>query len=397
MRISRLASQLRLSVTLALDAQAKALAAGGRDVVNMAVGEPDFPAPEVVRAAAVRKIESGDVRYTQAAGTLSLRAAVASHLSATRGVPYGPDEVTICHSAKHALSGAILALIEPGDEVLIPLPAWVSYVEIVRIAGGVPVEVPPAPGCRPDIERLAEAVTPRTRAMLLNSPCNPSGYVQTPEEVAALAELAERHDLAIVSDEIYRRLVFEDPPWTSPVSLGDAVRARTVIIDGASKCFAMTGYRIGFAAGPKELAAAIARLHSQMTGAPNTVSQSAFEAALIEEPPEVAAMTAEFASRRELLLEGLGELGLETPRPRGAFYAFPSVAPFLDERGSAGLCADLLEAQALALVPGSAFGVDDHVRLSYALSPDRITEALRRLGAFLGTRRSRSPDQRGPM
>jgi aspartate aminotransferase len=389
MRLSQRARGIPLSITLALDARAKALAAAGADVVNMSVGEPDFEAPAVAREAAAARALKGPVRYTPAAGAPELRRAVAAWLTRSRGFACAPEETVICHSTKHALSGAVLSLIDPGDEVLLFDPAWVSYVEIVRVAGGVPVSVAPRADLGPDFARIRAALTPRTRALLLNTPCNPSGYVWTPAEVRELAALAVEHDLWILSDEIYQRLIYEGEPHLSPAACGDAARARTVVLDGASKAFAMTGYRIGFAAGPRPLVEAIAALHSQLTGAPNTLSQTAFRAALEApggEPPEVALMTAEFDRRRRFLLEGLAALGLPTPHPRGAFYAFPDVSPWLDERGSVGFCSDLLESRQLALVPGAAFGLDRHVRLSYATSVDQIGEAVKRLGEFLRTR-----------
>ena len=377
---------IAFSATLALDARAKELRARGIDVVSMAVGEPDFDAPEVVQRGAVAAVRSGAVRYTPVAGTPSLRAAIARHLAATRGVPWTPDEITVCHSAKHALSGTLLTLLEPGDEVLILLPAWNSYVEQVRFAGGVPVDVAARADCGPDFEALRVAIGPRTTGVMLNSPSNPSGYVWSEDEVRALVAIAEEHELWILSDEIYRRLVYEGEPNFSPASVSEAARARTIIVDGASKAFAMTGYRIGFLAAPREVAAGVARLHSQLTGCPNAVSQAAFEAALDAEPPEVAAMTTEFDQRRHMLIDGLAALGLETPWPRGAFYAFPNVAQYLDERGSTGFSEDLLEDQALALVPGAVFGMDEHVRLSYATSKADIETALERLGTFLRNR-----------
>jgi aspartate aminotransferase len=383
MRLNARVDAIALSTTLALDARAKELAASGRDVINMAVGEPDANAPEAVQAAAERAVRGGKVRYTPAEGTLSLRKAIAAHVSATRGVPFTPAEIAVCHSAKHALSGALLSLIEAGDEVLLLLPAWVSYVEIVKYAGGVPVEVRPRADLGPDLAAIERAITKKTRGILLNSPNNPSGYVMSEGEVRALAALAEKHDLWIVTDEIYRRLVYEGAPNFSPVSISPAVRARTVIVDGASKAFAMTGYRIGYVAGPVELAAAVGRLNSQLTGCPNAISQAAFEAALVSEPPEVARMCGEFQARRNLIVAGLRKLGLDTPEPRGAFYAFPNVKPYLDERGSDGFCEDLLEQQNLAVVPGSAFGADDYVRFSYATSMPVIEKALQRFGAFL--------------
>lgn len=388
MRPNQRVQELTLSTTLALDARAKELAAQGRDVINMAVGEPDFAAPEVVQSAAVTSVRGGKVRYTPAEGTASLRKAIAQHLTDTRGVAFTPAEITVCHSAKHALSGACLTLIEPGDEVLVLSPAWVSYVEIVKFAQGVPVAVPPRADLGPDVARIRAAITKRTRGILINSPCNPSGYVMTSAEVRSIAAIAEEHDLWIVSDEIYRRLVYEGEPNVSPVQVSPRVRARTVIVDGASKAYAMTGYRIGFCAAPKDIAAGVAKLHSQLTGCPNAVSQAAYEAALLAEPREVAEMCAQFDRRRRVLVQGLQSIGLETPWPRGAFYAFPNVAAMLDERGSSGFSEDLLEEENLAVVPGSAFGVDDSIRLSYATSLDVIERALERLARFVAARRS---------
>jgi aspartate aminotransferase len=390
MRINARVQAIAMSKTLALDARAKALMAAGRDVINMSVGEPDADAPEVVQAAAERAVRSGKVRYTPAEGTASLRKAIAAHVSATRGVPFTPAEITVCHSAKHALSGACLSLVHPGDEVLLLLPAWVSYVEIVKYAGGVPVSVPCRPDLGPDLDAIERAITKKTRGILINSPCNPSGYVMSEGEVRAIGALAQARDLWIVSDEIYRRLVFEGASNFSPASISSELRARTVVVDGASKSFAMTGYRIGYVAAPADLAGAVGRLHSQLTGCPNAISQAAFEAALLAEPQEVALMCQQFALRRDLLVQGLRELGLETPWPRGAFYAFPSVAPWIDARGSDGFCEDLLEQADLAVVPGSAFGVDDHVRLSCATTIPLIERALERLGGFLA-RRPRRP------
>jgi aspartate/methionine/tyrosine aminotransferase len=263
------------------------------------------------------------------------------------------------------------------------LPAWVSYVEIVRFAGGVPVSIPSRGDLGPDLDAIARAITPRTKGILINSPCNPSGYVMTEAEVRALGALAQRHDLWIISDEIYRRLIYEGERDFSPVQISPELRERTVIIDGASKALAMTGYRIGYVAAPRVIAAAVGKLHSQLTGAPNYISQTAFEAGLVQEPPEVTKMCAEFDRRRQRIVSGLRALGLETPMPRGAFYAFPSVAPYLDGRGSTGFCEDLLEQENLAVVPGSAFGVDQHIRFSYATSLEVIEKALLRLEDFL--------------
>ncbi|MHC4262449.1 MAG: pyridoxal phosphate-dependent aminotransferase [Planctomycetota bacterium] len=384
MQISERAQGVALSITLALDARAKELAAGGRDVINMAVGEPDFPAPAAARAAAVAKVESQDVRYTPAAGAPDLRTAIATHLTTTRGLAFEATQTVVCHSGKHALSGALAALGDPGCEVLIPTPGWVSYVEIAKVVGQVPVEIPGRADCGPDLDALEAAVTPRSRIVLINSPCNPSGYVWSRAELERLLDIAERHGLWIVSDEIYRRLVYGEREFVSPVSLGPRGARHTVIVDGASKTFAMTGYRIGFAAGPPEVAAAIGRLHSQLTGSPNAVSQAAYRAVLENEPPEVEAMVERYRSRRDLLVGGLRDLGFELPTPHGAFYAFPDVGARLDgANDSTGFCERLLEEQGVVLVPGVAFGAPRHVRFSYAIDEGRIREALARLGRFL--------------
>jgi aspartate aminotransferase len=316
---------------------------------------------------------------------------LAEHLSHTRGVNFTAEEITVCHSCKHALSGAVLSLVEPGDEVLLLLPAWVSYTEIVRISGAVPVDVPARSDCGPDFTALENAITPRTRGLLLNSPNNPTGYVWTRSEIEELGRIAERHDLWIISDEIYRRLIYEGEAHTSPVSISPALRARTVIVDGASKTYAMTGYRIGFVAARKEIASGVERLHSHLTGCPNAISQDAYQAGLVAEPIEIVKMAEEFDRRRKFLLGELKAMGLRTPWPRGAFYAFPDVSQYLDSRGSAGFCEDLLEQQGVALVPGSAFGVDTHVRLSYALSYEKIEIATQRLRAFLAQHTAARP------
>lgn len=379
------ADAVSLSLTLALAARAKELAAAGRDVVNMAVGEPDFSAPPEVTAAAVAKAQSGDVRYTPAAGTPALRQSIARHLSQTRGVEFTPDQVVVCHSAKHALSTAALAQLSDGDEVLMPLPAWVSYMEIVKLAGARPVEVPGAPDGSPDLDALESAFSERTRAVWINSPSNPSGYVWSRAELERLAAFCAEHELWLVSDEIYRRLTYGEREFLSPSSLGDAARDVTLVVDGASKTFAMTGYRIGFAAGPVRVVQAMARLNSQLTGSPNAISQAAYGAALDCEPPAVAEMVEVYRQRRNLLVAGLRSMGLATPMPHGAFYVFPDLSGHLGGKGDATeLCAELLEREALVVVPGAAFGVPHHIRLSYALNIPQLEQALERLARFLG-------------
>ncbi len=388
MKLSQRVSNLKGSVTLALAASAKEMAASGRDVINMAVGEPDFDAPRRAREAGIAAINSGAVKYTPAAGLNSLRQAVADHLRETRGVAYGVENVVICHSAKHALSHTLLALVDPGDEVLLLDPAWSSYHAQVELVGGVAVHVPPKQDgtCAPDLEAIRAAVTERTGGLMFNSPSNPSGYVWSRSEIEELAAICEEHDLWMISDEIYGRLVFDDAEHVSPTSISEAMKERTILVDGASKVFAMTGYRMGYLAANADVARTVGDLQSQLSGCPNYISQRAFEACLIEEPEEVKDMIATFDRRRRVVIEGLDRMGLKGPQPKGAFYAFPDLHHRFDERGSSGFCADLLEAEALATVPGTAFSAPRHIRLSYALSEDRLVEALDRLERFLSDR-----------
>ncbi|MEM9380027.1 MAG: pyridoxal phosphate-dependent aminotransferase [Planctomycetota bacterium] len=388
MNLSQRVSRLSGSATLALASKAREMAAAGRDVVNMAVGEPDFDAPSRAREAAHAAIDSGKVKYTPAAGLASLRQAIAGRLREERGIATAPEEVVVCHSAKHALSHALLALVDPGDEVLLPTPAWGSYDEQVRIAGGSPVQVPPRPdgSCAPDLDAIEAAVGPRTRGLMLNTPSNPSGYVWTADEIAALCDLVQRHDLWLLSDEIYGRLVFDGAEHVSPAAASDEMRARTIVVDGASKVFAMTGYRMGFLAARSDVAKSVADLQSQVSGCPNYVSQRAYEACLVEEPAEVAEMIHTFDARRRIVVDALERMALPGPVPRGAFYAFPDLSARFGEGGCDAFCAELLEEEAVAAVPGSVFGAPDHVRLSYAVSEERLTEALTRLQRFLAKR-----------
>lgn len=384
MRPSPRVASIPGSAVLELHAQAKALAAEGHDVVNMSVGEPDFDAPAAVRETAKATVDSGQVRYTPFAGTPFLRNALARHLSETRGVPFTPEQITVCHSAKHALSGTLLTLLEPGQGVLLPRPSWVSYEQQIRFAGGEPHWVESRKDHGPDFDALEAACGGSVVGVMVNTPSNPSGYVWSASEMERLCDLARRRDLWILSDEIYRRLVYEGEANPSPTQFGADARSRTIVVDGASKTFAMTGYRIGFAAGPEDVVSGIARLHSHLTGSPNTISQAAYAAALLEEPAEVRTMVEAFDERRRFLVNALGELGLDPPWPRGAFYALCDIGSYTGGRGTFDFCRRLLETEKLAVVPGEAFGLPHHIRLSYALGMDRIREAIERLRRFLG-------------
>lgn len=386
MRFSPRVVDIPASLNLALNTRAQALHAEHGDVVNMSVGEPDFDAPASVQEAARAFVGSGAVRYTAAAGTPTLRSAIARHLVATRGVDYAPADITVCHSAKHAIAGAVMALCSDGDEVLLPAPAWLSYEEQIKFSGARAVWVGGRPDGGPHFAALRAAITPRTRGVFVNSPNNPSGYVWTADEMEAVVELAVEHDLWILSDEIYRRMVYDGVEVPSPAAVSNEGRARTILVDGASKAYAMTGYRIGFLAGPTQLAAAVARLHSHLTGSPNAISQAAYEFALATEPPEVERMVATYDERRRFLVPALNELGLATPMPQGAYYALSDVSPWLDARGIFGFCEDLLEEERLAVVPGPVFGVEGRIRLCFGRPIEDCRAAVERLERFLARR-----------
>ena len=383
MKENRRAQALPGSATLQLAARAKELAAQGQPVISMAVGEPDFNAPLAAQSAAQAAISSGQVRYTPAAGLWDLRETIARHVEQTRGYAVDPNRVVVGHSCKHMLAATFDVLLEPGDEVLLFTPAWNSYEAQIQVAGGKPMWVPCHPDLRPDFDAIEGAIGPKTRGIMLNSPSNPSGYVWTPEEMSRLAALVEARDLFVVCDEIYRRLVFTDAESVSFTSLGERLRERTVLVDGASKNFAMTGYRIGFAVAPEAVANALGRLISQTTGCPNYISQKAYQAVLGEEPPEVAQMLAAFQTRRDFFVPRLRELGMELLTPGGAFYTFPNVSAHLQGRSATQFCAELLERHHVAAVPGSVFNAPEHIRLSYALSEEDLGQALERMAAFL--------------
>jgi len=389
-RVNALVGALRPSETLALSARARALRAKGEKVVSFAAGEPDFETPVHVQDAAVDAVRGGHHRYTEVAGTLPLRTAVSETLKREIGALYAPNEIVVSNGAKHAIWNALFTLLEPGDEVLIPVPYWVSFPEMARLAGGVPVPVSPADGTyKVSASDLERAMTPRSRLLILNSPNNPSGMVYGPEEVAALVEVARRHDLMILSDEIYDRLVYGAARHTSPASLGEDARSRTVVVNGVSKTWAMTGWRIGYAAAPAEIASAMERLQGQMTSNPSSISQQAALAALTGDRAPAEAMRARFAARWELIAGRLRALpGVRLTEPDGAFYAFPDFSGAIARsktgvKDSAGLCDYLIDEAKVVCVPGAAFGMEGHVRISYANSEAEITEGLDRIEGAL--------------
>ncbi|MDY0058872.1 MAG: pyridoxal phosphate-dependent aminotransferase [Myxococcota bacterium] len=390
MRISQRLAVLGDSPTLAVDARSKEMIRQGRPVISLALGEPDFPTPPHIVEAAIAAMHRGETRYTPTPGTPELRRAIAEKTRRDNNIPLEAADVVVSAGAKHSLFNAFEALLEPGDEVLVPLPCWVSYPPQIALAEGVLVPVPTSAGqgFRVDGDLLREKIGPRTRVILLNSPSNPTGACLTRADVTSIAELACERDLTIVSDEIYEDLVYEGERPVSPASLGPEVAARTVTINGVSKSYAMTGWRIGWAmAKDRGLVQAMTRLQSHSTSNACSVAQAAALAALTSPRDFQEDWRREFDRRRRRLVEGLNALpGVSCLMPAGAFYAFPDVSAHLGPGRRAAtdteLALQLLEEAEVATVPGSAFEAPGHLRLSYALAYPRLEEALTRLTRF---------------
>lgn len=393
MDLSARARQLTPSPTLAIDRELKRLVAQGEDVVSFGIGEPDFETPSFIAEAGIEAIRGGATRYTAVEGTPRLRAAIVAYLERAEGLRYDPDEVMASAGAKQALYNALLALVNPGDAVLIPAPYWVSYPEQVRLAGGVPVTVPtdPAGGYHLSVDDLRRAYRPDVRGLIINSPNNPTGAVLRAADTRAISDFCQRHDLFVIADEIYQRLTYGSEPSPSLASL-PGMRERTVIVNGVSKSYAMTGWRIGFAAGPPEVVAAMGRIQGQTTSNPSSVSQAAAAAALRSDDRTVEAMRLRFAARRALMLEGLGRIpGLHAVWPEGAFYVWVEVGGLSGQYDGRPLSDGdvlarfLLDKAQVAVVPGSGFGTRAAVRLSFAQSEERIEEGLTRMSKVLQT------------
>lgn len=381
------------SPTMALDAKTKALMSQGLDVVNLTAGEPDFDTPEQIREAAQEAIRHGDTRYTAVGGTARLKAAIVDRIHQDTGLSYAPEDVLVSVGAKHSLYNAVLSLTNPGDGVLLPVPYWVTYPEQIRLAGGQVQLVNILAEhqgvlTREDLER---AIEPNSRGLILNSPSNPSGAVVGRANLEAIAAFAKEHDLWVISDEIYARLVYDGVKALSIASL-PGMQERTILINGVSKAYAMTGWRIGYAAGPSRVIKAMANLQSQSTSNPSSISQAAAETALTGPQEPVEEMRREFDRRRRYAVSRIQSMpGLQCHEPKGAFYLWVSMAPTIGRtiRGRRVTTADdlgllWLEEANVSVVPGSGFGVSDHFRMSYATSMERLTEGLDRMEQLLG-------------
>ncbi len=393
MKLAARASRIVPSPTLSIAATAKAMAAQGIDVVDFAAGEPDFDTPDPIKAAAEAAIRSGFTKYTASSGIDELRQAIAKKLEADHGLQYEKSQILVSCGAKHTLYNIAEALFEAGDEVLIPAPFWVSYQDQVLLNDATPVLVHTREedGYAITADMLKARITPRTKAIIVNSPCNPTGATYDRASLEGIAQIALAHDLAIISDEIYEKITYDGVRPISIASLGRDVAARTIIVNGVSKAYAMTGWRIGYAAGPKDVITAMANIQSQSTSNPTSISQKAAVAALNSGDAFPKLMVQEFDKRRKVIVDRLNRIpGVSCRMPTGAFYAFPNVSGLFG-RGHAGgaitsasdLAAYLLQEAKVAVVPGEPFGSASHIRLSYATSLEAITSGLDRIDAAI--------------
>ncbi len=372
------------SVTLMIDAKAKAMRAAGEDVCSFSAGEPDFDTPTHIREAAKAALDQGKTRYGPAAGEPALRQAIAEKLRNDNDLPYSAENILVTNGGKQSLFNLMLALINPGDEVIIPAPYWVSYPEMVHLASGTPVivQTTAATGYRITAEQLEAAITPKTRLFVLNSPSNPTGMVYAPEEIRALAEVVVRHGLWVVSDEIYEKILYDDAQHLSIGAVSEAAFEHTIVSSGFAKAYAMTGWRVGYLAGAVDLIKATAKIQGHSTSNVCTFAQYGAIAALQGAQDCVAEMVTAFDQRRERMYTGISEIPqLRCLRPQGAFYLFVDISQ--TGLSSVEFCDRLLEEAKVATIPGKAFGMDDHIRLSYATDLNTIEKGLERLAKFV--------------
>ncbi|MGC9469157.1 MAG: pyridoxal phosphate-dependent aminotransferase [Anaerolineae bacterium] len=383
-KLSSTATRISPSMTLAISSKAKALRAKGANVCDLSVGEPDFVTPSFMREAAKDALDAGKTKYAPTAGLPELRERIAEKLAHENALPYTADQILVTTGAKQALFNVLLVLLQRGDQVLIPSPAWVTYPEIVKVTGAEPVllKTDESTGFRISAEQLDGAITERTRVLILNSPTNPTGAVYPPSEIEALAEVIVRHGIVVLADEIYEKLIYDGLEHRSIGSAGKEIFDLTVTINGFSKAYAATGWRLGYAAGPLPVIRAATSIQSHSTSGANTFAQYGALAALDGPKQSIEEMRAVFQQRRDLIVAGLRDIpGLTCGTPHGAFYAFPNIqATGLD---SMSFCERLLEEEHVAAVPGVAFGADANVRFSYATDADTIREGLNRLRHFV--------------
>ncbi len=386
MEISARAAQLTPSLTLSIDSKAKAMKAEGIDVCGFGAGEPDFDTPDHIKAAAIAALEGGFTKYTPSAGLPELRQAIAEKLEADNGLSYRASQIVVSSGAKHSCYNAILATCQPGDEVLIPAPYWVSYPDMVRLAGAEPVIVPTSErnGWKMRASDFENAMTPRTKMLILNSPNNPSGSVYTREELEGIVEVAAEEDIYILSDEIYEKLVYDDTKHVSTASISKEAYDLTITVNGFSKAYAMTGWRLGYLAAPEAVAKAVDNIQSHSTSHPCSFAQKGALAALKGDQQGLADMRDEFSMRRDYMYDRVTKIpNITAVKPQGAFYILVNISQL--GLSSQNFADRLLSKANVAVVPGAAFGDDRTVRLSYATSIDVIKKGLDRFQDFCRT------------
>ncbi len=391
--VSKIAEAVRASTTLAVDSLAKQMKADGLDVVGFGTGEPDFNTPDNINMAAVKAICDGKTKYTPAAGIILLRKAIAQKLKDDCGVDYDYTQIVVASGAKHSVYIALAAITNPGDEIIIPAPFWVSYYEMVRMVGGTPVIV--SAGEEQDFkitaEQLEAAITDKTKCLMLNNPSNPTGMIYSRDELQAIADVCVKHDLYILADEIYYQLIYDGMEFTSLASLGEEVKERTLLINGVSKSYAMTGWRVGYCAANKTLAKIMSNFLSHSTGAPSTISQWASVEALTGPQESIEAMRLAFLERRDYIVKRINEIpGVSCIKPNGAFYVMMNMEKLVGRTLGGKLIENdddfavaLLEKALVAVVPCSGFGMKNFVRWSYAASMENIEKGLDRLEKFI--------------
>ncbi|WP_026832723.1 pyridoxal phosphate-dependent aminotransferase [Exiguobacterium undae] len=386
--LSKRVQQLTPSTTLAITAKAKALREEGQDIIGLGAGEPDFNTPEFIIQAAFVAAEAGDTKYTPSGGTVALKDAIIEKTRRDLWLSYDRSEVMVASGAKHALSTLFQAILDPGDEVIVPAPYWVSYPEQIKLSDGVPVILETTEQSRFKVTRelLEQHITPKTKALILNSPSNPTGMVYTKEELEMVADVAMAHNLLVISDEIYEKLLYNGVTHLSIATLPN-MRERTIIVNGVSKSHAMTGWRIGYAIGPKDIISAMTNLASHSTSNPTSIAQAASVVAYAEGDAPVEAMRVVFEERLEQIYDRLIQIpGLTCLKPEGAFYLFPHALRAAEMCGFSNVddwCTAVLSEAKVALIPGSGFGAPEYVRLSYATDPKRVLEALDRIEGFI--------------
>lgn len=384
--VSRKISNIAPSMTLAIDAKLKQMIADGIKVYGFGAGEPDFDTPKYIRDAAVEAINKGFTRYTAAQGTMDLRKAICAKFERENNLKYEPNQVIASSGAKHSLSNAFAAILNPGDEVIVPMPYWVSYTEIIKLNDGVPVLVPTKKenNFKMTKEELLNSITSKTKAILINSPSNPTGAVYSEQELRDIAEVAVANNLFVVSDEIYERMIYDGKKHISIASLGKEIKELTIVINGMSKAYAMTGWRLGYAAGNEKIIKAMSSIQSHAVSHPNSITQHASAAALNGPQDDVNKMVQEFEKRRVYMYDRINAMeGLNCIKPEGAFYVYVDISSYLGRElcgvklnSSLDFAQIMLEKGHVAVIPGAAFGTDNYIRLSYATSMDTIKNGL---------------------